>query len=241
MCLNLPKHVARVFCLLWRKRGYFLFWWRGQHRGCSLNSIWQSKPTKATYWKRDVKYIFWTLITFRRKNVSMLPNPQNGSLMKLVVDLQNVLFPQAFLIPPTSLYLHKNSKSSTGWKLLLHLKNHLKLAIVLQQSWGDWRAHRQMLVSVYAVPTFSFPSFLPPSHNAITETWFSLRNQKKKVSLSYTSESELTFGNHSWFISVWELIKLWGLMRLFRNRSARTMWLCAGELVHWRDWDYSPL
>lgn len=152
----------------------------------------------------------------------MLPNPQNRSLMNLVVDLQNVLFIQVFLIPPTPLYLQKNSKSLIGWKLLLHYKNHLKLAIVLQQSQGDWRTHRQMHISVYAIPTSSFPPFLPPSHNAITETWFSLRKQKKKISLSCTSESVLTFGNHSWFLSVWELIKLWGLMRLFRNRSAKT-------------------
>lgn len=63
-------------------------------------------------------------------------------LMNLVVDLQNVLFIQVFLIPPTPLYLQKNSKSLIGWKLLLLYKNHLKLAIVLQQSQGYWRTHR---------------------------------------------------------------------------------------------------
>lgn len=148
-----------------------------------------------------------------------MPNPQNGSPMDLVVDLQNVLIIQAFLTPPSPFYIHKSSKRLIGWRWLLHYKNHLKLAIVLQHSRGGWRTHRERHVCVYAIHTSS-PSFLPQSHT-IKETWFSLRNQSKKNLLSYTSESVQTFGNHSWFISFWELIKLWGLTS-FRNRSART-------------------
>lgn len=116
----------------------------------------------------------------KRKNASMLPNPQNWSLMNLVVELQNELLIQPFLISPAPLFLHKTCKSLIAWRYQLHYKNNLKLAIVLKLSWGDWRTHRQMHIHVHIILPSSFPPFLLSSHNAMTETSFSLRNQHKK-------------------------------------------------------------
>lgn len=96
MCLTLPKNIAWVFCLLWRKRDYFLFWWC-QCWGCTLNSY--SRVNLQSHILRET----WNILSelswlLERKNASMMPNQQKGSLMSLVVDLQNVLIIQAFLI-----------------------------------------------------------------------------------------------------------------------------------------------
>lgn len=161
ICLNLPNHIAWVFCLLWRKKGYSFFWWRAS----AEDALWipYSRVNLQSHILKERCEIYFELSwLLGRKNASMMPNPQKGSLMNLVVDLHNVLIIQAFLIPPTPFYLHKNSKSLIGWRWLLHYKNNLKLSIVIQHSWGDWRTLRKIMFLYMPYPHSPFLSYCLP-------------------------------------------------------------------------------
>lgn len=174
MCLNLPKHIAWVFFLLWRKAISY------SDGGASAeDALWipYSRVNLQSHRLRDMKYIFWTLMAFRKKACF-----HDAKSTKRVSDESCGWFPECILywgVPdsPTPLYLNKISKSLIEVEddyCIIKIIWNLPLCCKVV---GETEGHRKMHICVYAIPTSFFPPLLPPSHNAITETWFSLRNQ----------------------------------------------------------------